>query len=221
MEKPSIPKSSLLSFLSKNGGVCFSHHPYSPGLDKRIDNSNKPRPKSGKGYHNPIGSIFPAEIRRKLNNIGSFGTKEPVSPKVSCIGQIKHNKKSCKAHCVFPSRQLKKPTPPVTASKIYGGAKKVEDIVVDTRHAPNLTQMKRFSNGRDAFANVSWKVEGVEDCWEYSSDEEKEGSSGKNEFVIPNSAPVVMETRNEVNLWKRRSMAPPTPLQMNGFRKYM
>lgn len=96
---------------------------------------------------------------------------------------------------------------------------------------PNLSSMKRFSSGRGKFSNIDWTtdVAAIDSGGRnYYSDEE----SDDEEVRVPSSAPVVMrnqlgddkfvrvadinlEPRKEINLWKRRTMAQPKPLQLH------
>jgi hypothetical protein len=55
----------------------------------------------------------------------------------------------------------------------------------------------------------------------YSDEERGESDEEEEEFMIPFSAPMMigggvpLQPRKEINLWKRRTMAPPRPLQLN------
>lgn len=78
-----------------------------------------------------------------------------------------------------------------------------------------LGQMKRFASGRAAFQDFDWREAGRRSGRD--SDEEEEDDEG----FVAHSAPLVLgggvvaaEPRKEVNLWRRRPMAPPTPLQL-------
>lgn len=82
-----------------------------------------------------------------------------------------------------------------------------------------LGQMKRFTSGRGAFQDFDW-----------TADTERRGSdvdaadgydSFEDDGFVAHSAPLVLgggvvasEPRKEVNLWRRRPMSPPTPLQL-------
>ncbi|KAF8405467.1 hypothetical protein HHK36_010373 [Tetracentron sinense] len=237
MEKSARSKSMILKFLPKAASaVTFQNPPFSPGRDKRTENSNKLKASAGKGFSGPIISIIPAEARRKSKN-GSFDAREPTSPKVSCIGQIKQKKKIHKSKRVSPPQESNPvPSPrktkrhPLTIRSIFGGAKpgRKSDVSAEkpplANSAPSLSQMKQFSSGRDAFANFEWKAQGVtvtSGHRNYYSDEERgESTDEENEIIIPFSAPIMvgggvaLEPRKEVNLWKRRTMAPPRPLQL-------
>ena len=97
---------------------------------------------------------------------------------------------------------------------------------IDNR-APCLSQMKRFTSGRNSLGDFDWTVEisPVEhrDVRNYYSDEERgESDKEEEEVIIPFSAPMMMigegvalQPRKEINLWKRRTMTPPKPLELN------
>ncbi|XP_076885688.1 uncharacterized protein At1g76070-like [Bidens hawaiensis] len=100
----------------------------------------------------------------------------------------------------------------------------------------SLSTMKRFSSGRDAFINFDWTTQVApldSACQSGLTDDERDGGSDGGEVVIPSSAPVMVrnkgvwdgfvrvggvnvEPRKEINLWKRRTMAQPQPLQLLG-----
>jgi len=76
-----------------------------------------------------------------------------------------------------------------------------------------LGHMKRFTSGRAAFQDFDWREE---ERRSRDSDEEFEDDG-----FVAHSAPLVLgggvvasEPRKEVNLWRRRPMAPPTPLEL-------
>lgn len=73
--------------------------------------------------------------------------------------------------------------------------------------------MKRFTSGRAAFQDFDWREEEMRGR---DSDEEYEDDG-----FVAFSAPLVLgggvvasEPRKEVNLWRRRPVAPPTPLEL-------
>ncbi|CAI0382429.1 unnamed protein product [Linum tenue] len=105
-----------------------------------------------------------------------------------------------------------------------------------TDRAPCLSQMRRFASGhRDGFGDFDWTARIAPDHdqfgREYDSDGDEGGYSddemGAEETMIPFSAPIRvvsaadvegmrLRPRKEVNLWKRRTMEPPRPLQLVG-----
>ncbi|XP_010266908.1 PREDICTED: uncharacterized protein At1g76070 [Nelumbo nucifera] len=244
MEKPAKKSMSrLLSFLPKATAVIFQNPPFSPGRDKRSENSSKFKSNIGKGFSGPIVSIIPVEARTKSKN-GNFDSQEPTSPKVSCIGQIKNKKKMCRSKSkrvapppqdsrhvsVLPPRDTKK-KPSSTIRSIFHGVRTGKRTVVSVDkkpevadRAPSLGQMKRFASGRNAFANFDWRENESLDL--DPDDEEMEESDGEDEVIVPHSAPIMIgggrvasEPNKEINLWKRRTISPPAPLQLTKMGK--
>ncbi|KAK4746284.1 hypothetical protein SAY87_012596 [Trapa incisa] len=256
-------RSKLLMLLPKvtASGVSFQNPPFSPGrssdtgnikrslthtyssLDPNINN-HRTKSHMGKGFSGPLMvSIIPAEARRRTKGDESadFDTPEPVSPKVSCIGKIKHKKK-WKSEADKPKKKR-----PSAVSRIFGsGGRKqgrAERKSTDSSlgaaaevsrvqdRAPALGQMRRFTSGRgDALAGFDWSEVQVapvnSEQRNYHSDEEdlgqEENDEEYNEPVIAFSAPILLggevkdlKPKKEINLWKRRTMAPPRPLQLH------
>ncbi|XP_057796948.1 uncharacterized protein At1g76070-like [Salvia miltiorrhiza] len=236
-EKPSSKsKKKILRLLPKaaQAAVSFQNPPFSPG---RADANSKLKSHLHKGFSGPM---IPAEARGKSKD---FETQEPTSPKISCMGQIKHKKKMCKkqaslpkgfkpvllpqperitkARSAGPAPELKKK--PAGLMKIFSGRRK-SDASLDRgkpplpQRAPSISQMRRFASSRDTFANFDWTTSQIApgDCY---SDEDSDGEDDA--AVIPFSAPILvagglsLEPRKEINLWKRRTMAQPKPLQLN------
>ncbi|KAJ4963322.1 hypothetical protein NE237_023261 [Protea cynaroides] len=98
--------------------------------------------------------------------------------------------------------------------------------------APSLGQMKQLASGRISLSNFDWTAHVPSDDRNYHSDEEGGGGGGggggrsdgeddEDDIIIPHSAPIMfvgggvaLEPRKEINLWKRRTMGPPRPLQV-------
>ncbi|EEF52785.1 uncharacterized protein At1g76070 [Ricinus communis] len=259
------PKNKILKFLPKAASaVSFQNPPFSPGRDKRIPEyhqhfHNRVKSHVGKGYSGPIVSIIPDEARRRTSKNGSFENHEPTSPKISCMGQIKHKKKIINSSSKnkaknqetepekststsTPRREIKKHA--LTIKRMFSNAVKVPEHgrrrsdasmydkppLTDTSHrAPALSQLKRFASGRDTFANFDWTSQVVpaeSDHRNYYSDDEEEERHSDHDYdedvIIPFSAPIIvgpgvgnLQPRKEVNLWRRRTMNPPKPLQLN------
>ncbi|XP_059460548.1 uncharacterized protein At1g76070 [Corylus avellana] len=258
MEKQAKPKNKILKFLPRAASavaVSFQNPSFSPSRDRRSEiHLNKLRNHAGRGFSGPmIISMIPDEARRKTKN-GGFDSQEPTSPKVSCMGQIKHKKEmikkakrtapaplppkkvTTKTKGSSPPRELKKHASAIR--RIFGaGAKpgRKSDASVDYNNkpvvpdrAPCLSQMNRFASGRDhSLADFDWMAEIApihRDHRNYYSDEERGESDDEEEedFIIPFSAPMMvgggevpLQPRKEINLWKRRTMAPPRPLQLD------
>lgn len=105
---------------------------------------------------------------------------------------------------------------------------------LDIPKAPGLGTMKRFSSGRDAFTNFEWttQVAPLDSArGNYFTDGESD-CERDDEIKIPSSAPVMtrnkgvcddfvrvggvnLQPKKEINLWKRRTMAQPKPLQLH------
>ncbi|KAG6390613.1 hypothetical protein SASPL_148351 [Salvia splendens] len=211
-KKPSSKsKNKILRLLPKatQAAVSFQNPAFSPGRSK--------------GFSGPM---IPVEARGKSKN---FETQEPTSPKISCMGQIKHKKKMCKKQTSLP-RGFKPAvnSQPERISKARSSGPGLMKIFSRRRNsdaglgkpplaerAPSLSQMRRFASSRDTLAGFDWKASQITPDSGEDSDGEDDGAG------IPFSAPILMaggfvlEPRKEINLWKRRTMAQPKPIQVN------
>ncbi|KAI4325792.1 hypothetical protein MLD38_031159 [Melastoma candidum] len=88
MEKPAKLRKGILKFLPGSAAAAIPFR--SPPISPRTANP-------GKGNQGPTPSIIPKGAPRRLKS-GSFDAREPSSPMVSCMGQIKSNKKMKKIH---------------------------------------------------------------------------------------------------------------------------
>lgn len=242
-------QSKLRNKFMKAITITFQNAPFSPGRDHKFrsdQNNTKWGAKThaaGKGFSGPMVTMIPYEARTKPKDGGGNETQEPTSPKISCMGQIKHHKKK---HIPKPNKDLftSVSTPKVDTEvkrskfqRIFSQRSKAKFAerksdgsgFVDegNNKAPPMGDMRRFASGREAFSKFDWKavIEPEEidqrDCF---TDGEED------EILIPFSAPILgvggnsgasnvadlkFKPRNEINLWKRRTMAPPRPLQLN------
>lgn len=239
MEKNLKLRNKILKILPKTITLNFQNHPFSPSRDhkSRQDNATKwAKPHGVKGFSGPIASIIPHEARRKSKDINGIDYEEPTSPKISCMGQIKHKKKQIKKS---KDMEVKKHLTTFQKMLFHVGKPKSRKsnacAVQDNKYAiekkaTHVSQMKRFASGRDTFANFDWKAQvAPEEIDNYYSDEERMQSDDddeEEEFKIPFSAPLGggvaacslgldLKPRKEINLWKRRTMAPPRPLQLD------
>ncbi|KAL2468201.1 Uncharacterized protein Fot_51726 [Forsythia ovata] len=255
IEKSQATKSmnKILGFLPK-AAVSFQNPLFSPGKDKRSDgttNAKKGKTHLRRGFSGPIMSLIPAEARSGKSNNSNFHTQEPSSPKISCMGQIKHKNKLCrnkyvslakqfdpKIKTIGPPPELKKKQSAVVniLSSTIKPERRKSDASIDhcnkpplSDRAPSISQMKRFASSRDSHTvvNFDWRTAQIapEEPGYYSDGEEYEGN-------VPFSAPllvagsgsggrgVAVEPRKEINLWKRRTMAQPKPLQLNMVRAH-
>ncbi|XP_027333264.1 uncharacterized protein At1g76070-like [Abrus precatorius] len=265
MEKQSKLKNKIFKIIPKAAAavaVTFQNPPFSPGRDHKLRSENaatrwvKPHAHGGKGFSGPIVSMIPNEARRKAKD-GGIETQEPTSPKISCMGQIKHKKKQIKKD---KAKTMSLPTQTKTRGPVVGSASSTPrdteekkrtsklqrmffhtpkpktaarkpDASASDDRAPPLGEMRRFASGRETFSNFDWKAqiapEEIEerDCY---SDDDRVESDAEEDVIIPFSAPIMLggggggpesvpnlQPRKEINLWKRRTMAPPRPLQLN------
>lgn len=91
--------------------------------------------------------------------------------------------------------------------------------------APSLVQLKRFTSGRETLHNFDWR-DVVRKQEAATGDPEKctfsdEESEEEHDMAIYHSAPIMVgggmvavDSRKEVKLWKRRTLAPPVPLRL-------
>ncbi|KAF7829526.1 uncharacterized protein G2W53_011859 [Senna tora] len=239
-EKQPKLKNKILKILPKAAAavaVTFQNPPFSPGRDHK-------RPKNASRW-----SMIPDEARRKAKDGGTdIDSQEPTSPKISCMGQIKHKKKQIKKAKAKANKIVSMPKevrPEVkndddassTFRRMFRGGRKSDSAASVTTSldvdkegslpdiAPRLSDMKRFTSGRNSLSDFDWKAQ------DYFSDQDRDESDAEEEeeedFMIPFSAPILvggghfkggippLQPKKEINLWKRRTMAPPRPLQLN------
>ncbi|KAK8964996.1 hypothetical protein KSP40_PGU017097 [Platanthera guangdongensis] len=92
MEKPSKSRGTImLKYLQKAATFSLTNLPHSPR-----GGAGDKRP-AARGFSGPMTSTIPANSRQKKSNGVNSVVEEPASPKVTCIGQIKHKKKSSPA----------------------------------------------------------------------------------------------------------------------------
>lgn len=219
----------ILKFLPKAATVM--NLPFSPNKDKRYS-----------GAIVPMMIPHEARIRRRSkDDDDSINNREPTSPKISCMGQIKlKNKNKNKTKSVTRSprdhhahRQVSSSSSGIkklfSFNKPAGGRKSSASASSTpsggdqslTDRAPALSQMRRFASGRDQrMASFDWTAAQVAPV-----DAEYRNEGG--DVIIPFSAPlgilqhgnneidVPLQPRKEINLWKRRTMTPPRPLDLN------
>ncbi|XP_061356342.1 uncharacterized protein At1g76070-like [Gastrolobium bilobum] len=272
MEKQSKLKNKILKILPKAAAaitVTFQNPPFSPSR-----RSEKLKSHVGKGFSGPI--MIPYEARRKPKD-GGIETHEPTSPKISCMGQIKHKKNQ-----IQKAKAKSMSMPKTTRSVVISSASSTpRDTEVKKKHASNkfqrmffngakqktktrksdadsasvgeegkkgiavappMGEMRRFASGRETFANFDWRAQiapeemDQRDCYsdedrvESDAEEEEEEDEDEEEedIIIPFSAPILvgagacvgrnipnLQPRKEINIWKRRTMAPPRHLQLN------
>ncbi|KAI4989418.1 hypothetical protein ZWY2020_036735 [Hordeum vulgare] len=134
-----------------------------------------------------------------------------------------HRPKSSLVKRMFSRRSRSRPSASSSSHKASGAADlfkgrpgssaAVAAAPVSGPGMAGLGQMKRFTSGRGAFQDFDWR------------DAERRGSDVDHDYeddgFVAFSAPLVLgggvvasEPRKEVNLWRRRPMSPPTPLEL-------
>ncbi|XP_049398371.1 uncharacterized protein At1g76070-like [Solanum stenotomum] len=247
MEKPcksSKKKITILKLLPKAAAAAAfilqnAHAPFSPSREKRLAAEHHHKNHHQKGFTGPIIPVIPAHQV-------SGRKSEPGSPKISCMGQIKHNKKKTlnrmrSSEKTSTSKNQRKDVMKksmsnfgsmfVGKSKLISGRKSdvaVENIICKLPdRAPCLSQMQRFASGREPLTNFDWRSIQItpQDQRKYYTDDDREFSDNDNEDdeISPFSGPtllgrsrttICLEPRKEINLWKRRTMVQPRPLQL-------
>ncbi|OIT38715.1 PREDICTED: uncharacterized protein At1g76070-like [Nicotiana attenuata] len=241
MEKPCMSKKkTIFKLLPKAAAAAVfilqnAHAPFSPSREQRLATDYHHKNHHYKGFAGPIISVIPADQSGRNKS-------EPSSPKVSCIGQIKHNKKkmlNSSSSKNLQKHHVKKKSVSSFGNIFAGKAKllpgRKSDVSADNiiaklpDRAPCLSQMKRFASGREPLTKFDWRsiqITAEDRDLKYYTDDEDRGYSEdeEDEFNIGFPAPIIigrcrtnitLEPRKEINLWKRRTMNQPRPLQLN------
>ncbi|CAN8292279.1 unnamed protein product [Cochlearia groenlandica] len=221
------------NMLLKALSIGHSTAPFSPARDFRHHRTTSTANR-GLFFSSPITPLFPTagRARRRSKNDAVFA--EPTSPKVSCIGQIKLAKPKCpktknraphKDHKTTSSSSLIKEDNKGSFSKLkrifstsknpsresnstaLAAAATENPVVAKAVAAPALGKMKKFASSREALGGFDWTVE---------------MKRGDKDLTIPNTMSLPLNQseglslcpKSEVNLWKRRTMDRPLPLQV-------
>ncbi|CAL5087069.1 unnamed protein product [Urochloa decumbens] len=173
-----------------------------------------------------IGQIKRSGSRRqkKVNPCGKNGGACPLPPRPSTAAAAAERtaarpKGSLVKRMSFFRRSRSRSSSRSSSSKDGCGSGKGSSCAVAAAAAApapaGIGQMKRFTSGRAALQDFDWREE-EEERWSRDGSEEEE-----DEGFVAHSAPLTLgggvvasEPRKEVNLWRRRPMAPPTPLQL-------
>lgn len=247
MEKPcksSSKKKTIFKLLPKAAAAAAfilqnAHAPFSPSREKRLAAEHQHKNHHHKGFSGTIIPVIPVHQSGRKS--------EPGSPKISCIGQIKHNKKKTlnRINSSKKGNNSQKYVTKKSVSKfgnIFGRKSKLissSDVVAENimckfpHRAPCLSQMQRFASGREPLTNFDWRsiqITPEDQCKYYTdddrgySDDEDDDEDDEKEAISPFSAPIILgrsrtticlEPRKEINLWKRRTMVQPKPLQLH------
>ncbi|KAK9755111.1 hypothetical protein RND81_01G003000 [Saponaria officinalis] len=166
-------KNSFLKFLPKAASaVSFQNpSPFSPGRDHHHKSH------AYKGFSGPINFAgLPDEAREKPKN-GEYGSQEPTSPKISCMGQIKckHKKKNKllkqeNKNTTNKSNEAKKSSKffSMKKSRASGATRDNNNNNNNNNNSgnnnkgmmPTLGQMRKFASGRETtLGNFDWTAQ--------------------------------------------------------------
>ncbi|PKU64511.1 uncharacterized protein At1g76070 [Dendrobium catenatum] len=218
MEKPARSKGTIvLKYLQKAATFTITNNPHSPRGE---------RLSTIRGLSGPIASIIPTEARHKKRNDDAFD-EEPTSPKVTCIGQIKHKKTA-------GTKERKKKKVPSGLTRMFSQRvrpdhkevmevkekkkkkkEKRQDLATDAA-APALGHLKKFASRRESssLADFDWEKAAAAENSDYEE--------GKEDLMnVYHSAPLVLggdvmgAEHKEIGLWRRRSIAALMPIEVN------
>ncbi|WOK94667.1 serine/arginine-rich splicing factor SR45a isoform X1 [Canna indica] len=243
MEKTSRRR-SLIGFLPNR--ASFSHipyHPHSPGRENHLQRRGFSGPmvsivpmearrkqKNG-GFETPqeptspkvtcMGQIKLRKMAARCNKINKAPKRPPVvdpsdadrKPPPSSFNIRWMFRRKARSSAVSGGGDSS------DAAAEGGGARVVATASPARVRAPLLGQMRRFASGRESLGDFDWRK--ADAGREEDSDEEEE------EVLVPHSAPIMVsngvvvgvEPRKEVNLWKRRTLSPPSRLQADSPRR--
>lgn len=170
METPTAPSKSKSKLLKAASSISFHNLPFSP---HRIKNRKK----------NKKAATEEDKKAYKLKNEGLESIFGPTSPRISCMGQIKHKKKKSENLEIY----LKKEIYPFSSPQVYSSKNKSSGIkpmffLSEAQKIPSnmrnngrksdaspasrslcLNQMKRFASSREgALTNFDWKIARME-----------------------------------------------------------
>ncbi|KAJ6802317.1 uncharacterized protein M6B38_194680 [Iris pallida] len=84
--------------------------------------------------------------------------------------------------------------------------------------APGIGRMRSYASGRETLKDFDWRTIVQNNDELVVEEEEKEAE----EQMVPHSAPILvgggavaLEPKKEMNIWRRRTITPPVPLQVN------
>ncbi|XP_020585540.1 uncharacterized protein LOC110028142 [Phalaenopsis equestris] len=200
MEKAPRSKGTIvLRYLQKAATFTITNTPHSP--------------RAAAGERPPaITSIIPTEAWHKKQNFN----EEPTSPKVTCIGQIKHRKTAAERKKTKKKKNTNIPfaITRILSQRVRPDHKENRKEKIVASPVPALGQLKRFASRRElsTLADFDWEREVA------ALPPETAAEDGVN---IYHSAPLVLggdvvsEEHKEIGLWRRRSIAALRPIQVN------
>ncbi|XP_009770080.1 uncharacterized protein At1g76070 [Nicotiana tabacum] len=224
--------------------VIFQNPPFSPGREKRLSHLHhnhkgfsgpilipveaRSRKSNNETTQEPTSPKVSCIGQIKQRKKKMIKTPKPVE-KNSVSSLVESNKKKSRSSFrnIFQRGGRK--------SDACNSAENNISSDIQNRVPCNLSQMKKFASGRESsLSNFDWKnvqitPEDHRKC--YSDDDrseycdEDEDEDEEEEVIIPFSAPILvgssrdkpnfpLEPKKEINLWKRRTMTKPNPLQL-------
>ncbi|CAN4123036.1 unnamed protein product [Withania somnifera] len=223
--------------------VIFQNHPFSPGREKRFHHNNHkgfsgpiisiiPVEARNRSKSNNVTNQEPTspkvscigQIKQRKNikkTKKEAGTSTKTQPQV-VLDKVPSKKKSSRSNFRNLFQRGRKSDPAHNTSIISSDVQNT---------APCLSHMRKFTSGREgSLSNFDWKNVQItpEDHRKYYSDDDREDyhddDDEEEEVIIPFSAPISLgrdnrpnfplEPKKEINLWKRRTMTKPNPLQL-------
>ncbi|CAA7020135.1 unnamed protein product [Microthlaspi erraticum] len=226
--------------LQKAVSIGHSGAPFSPVRELRHRRTTSTVLNRGFFFSGPITPLLPTASRVKRRTKNDVVCAEPTSPKVSCIGQIKHAKPKCtekKNRVAAPPKNLKTVSSSLIKEEDKRSFSKLKRLFSTGKNlsrkssstaviehpiaAPSLGKMKKFASSREALGGFDWTAEMKR---EESQLDHHRYSTDDREIIIPSSVRIPLtqpeglslcpRPKSEVNLWKRRTMDRPKPLQV-------
>lgn len=223
--------------------VIFQNHPFSPGREKRLHHNNhkgfsgpiisiipaeaRNRKSNNETNQEPTSPKVSCigQIKQRKNIKKSKKKEDPKS--LEKIPSKKKKSSSSNFRNIFQRLRKSDNNNNENASSI------IISSDVENR-APCLSHMRKYASGREGnLSNFDWKSVQItpEDHRKYYSDDDRddyrdedEDEHEEEEVIIPFSAPILvgrdnrpnfpLEPKKEINLWKRRTMTKPNPLQL-------
>ncbi|KAF3606828.1 hypothetical protein DY000_02047091 [Brassica cretica] len=174
-----------------------------------------------------------ARARRRTKSNGVV-VAEPTSPKVSCIGQIKLAKSKCpemkkrapknletsssslvkeegKGNWSILKRLFSTGRNPLKKSSSTASAAVIEHpvVAVEAVAGPTLGNMKKFATSRESLGGFDWRVE-----MKRQDEETTIPFSVSMPLTQREGLSLYPRQKSEVNLWERRTVDRPKPLQV-------
>lgn len=237
----SFLRSTVASFSStfpssrgnNNGRSSFNHRNAFSGpivsiVPPEARGGGRRRQPNSSGYRTPepcspkvscIGQIKRSKSKRAAANkvnpaCGKNGGACQLPPRPPAC---RPNHKGSLVKRVFFRRSRSRSSSSNARSRDYGSKRGVvaKDHAAPAAPAPGgIGQMKRFTSGRAAFQDFDWREADMRVHDHDDDDDEDEGFVAHSAPLVLGGGVVAAEPKKEVCLWRRRPIAPPTPLQL-------